>query len=486
MLDVRNAAKKGMSWSALNALAGRSVTFVLGIVLARLLSPSDYGTVGMAAIFFALSGIVIDSGLGAALVRKPQTTDEDTSTMFFFNIGVSGLCAALICLFSNNIAEFFHSPILKDIVKVSALTMFIGSFGSIQWALCSKAIDFKTPAMIHLPTQIVTGLFSVALAYKGFGPWSLVLQSLLSTIISTSAIWFVSSWRPKLIFSFASIKGLIGFGGNLAVNSVLDKFYNEGVGMVIGKFYSPSDLGYYAKGQGTAQLPSTFIFNTVGGVLYPILAKIQDDDERLIRVYRRIMRMFTLLIFFLLMLMIALARPITIFLYSDRWIPAIIFMQVFCVRYMLYPVHAVNWYLLLAKGRSDWALKKEIFNKTVNFTCIGVGVMYGPIYIAAAMAVASILNIITNTWVSGKLFDFGFTKQCSDFIPYLILSILACIPAFALSFSALPSIVIVMLGGMISSALYFGYLYARKDENLFEFVRLTPLKKLVQSKGYLK
>ena len=182
--------------------------------------------------------------------------------------------------------------------------MFIGAFGGVQWALCSKAIDFKTPALVRLPVQIATGGLAVILAYKGFGPWALVFQSLSSTILSTVAIWIVSKWRPKFVFSMRSFRELFGFSSNLAINAVLDKFYNEGVGMVIGKYYSPEQLGYYAKGQGTAQLPSTFMFNVVGGVLFPVLSKVQDDDERLIRAYRRLMRMLSLVIFFMIFLQI--------------------------------------------------------------------------------------------------------------------------------------------------------------------------------------
>ncbi len=477
MYDVRHGTLHGVKWTAFNSLANRAVSLMLGIVLARLLSPSDYGTVGMAAIFFAISGILIDSGLCAALIRKQETTDEDTSTIFFFNIAASTLFALLICAFPGTIADFFHAPILKDIVKVSALTMVVGSFGGVQWALCSKAVDFKTPALIHLPVQIVTGLIAVFLAYKGFGPWALVYQNLLSTVLSTVSIWCVSKWRPKLIFSMKSFRELFGFSGNLAINSVLDTFYNEGVGMVIGKFYSPAELGYYSKGQSTAQLPSTFIFNIVGRVLLPVLSKVQDDDERLMRVYRRLMRMLSLVIFFTMFLMVALARPITIFLYSRKWAPAIIFMQVFGFRYMMFHVHALNWNLLLVKGRSDWALKKEIFNKTINFTLLFSAVAFGPIYIAAACAAASILNIGVNTWVAGRLFDFGFRKQCSDFLPYFLLSAASCVPAFILAQTEIAPILAIFAGGMVSLVLYFGYLFLRKDENLLELLQLTPLRK---------
>ena len=484
MFDIRRGTLQGVKWTSISAFASRGVSFLLGIILARLLMPSDYGVVGMVAILFAISEILIDGGMGAALIREKEATDEDTSTVFYFNIAVSIICGIVLCIASSAIARFFRTPALESIVKVTALSMVIGSFGSVQWVLCTREVDFRTPALIRLPVQLVTGIVAVCLAYQGFGPWAIVLQSLISTLLSTIAIWIVSRWRPKLVFSVKSVKKFLGFGGNLVVNSVLDKFYNEGVGMVIGKYHSPSDLGYYSKGQGTSQLPSTFIFNLVGSVLFPVLSKVQDDDERLIRVYRKFMRILSMVIFFGMFLMIALARPITIFLYSEKWIPAIIYMQIFAFRYMIYHIHALNWNLLMVKGRSDLALKKEIINKTINFSLMLAAVSFSPVYIATATAVASVLNIFVNTIVADRLLGFGFKKQCADFMPYMIYAVLATIPALLLTRCFNYPLVSILLGAACSFLLYFGWLFLIKDESLYELIRLLPCKNwMMRQKG---
>lgn len=480
MTDVKRETLKGFKWTALNSFGNRIVSFLLGVVLARLLSPQDYGVVGMTAIFFALASIMVDSGLSTALIRKKNMTIEDSSTIFFFNIFVSILCFLILYFASPFIADFFKTPILVDIVRVSALTMVIGSFGSVHWTLMSKNVNFKTPALVSFPVNITSGIFGVVLAYLGFGPWALVLQSLAATTINAVVVWFISPWRPKLIFSMKSFKEMFGFSGNLVVNAVVDKFYNEGVGMVIGKFYSPTQLGYYSKGQGTAQLPSTFLYSTVGNVLFPILSKIQDDDEKLIHVYSRYMRILSLVIFFGMILMTAVARPLTIFLYSDIWIPAILFMQIFCLRYMLWHIHKINWDLLLVKGRSDWAFKKEIVNKILNFTCLFISISYGPVAICFAGFIASLLNIIVNTYVAGRLFNFGFFRQFQDFFPYIVISAICCAPAWGISFLDWSPLLMLLVQIPLSCILYSGVLYLRKDQEFFELLRLLPIKKYLK------
>lgn len=479
MGSIKTDTIRGVKWSALASFGNTAISFILGVILARLLNPSDYGIVGMTAIFFGIAGVFIDSGFSAALIRKKDLTDVDSSTVFYFNIGASFTIFCILYVASPHIANFLNAPILTDIVKVTAFSMVIGTLGSVQYSLMSKKLEFKTPTIIGLCAHIISGIIGISLAYRGFGPWALVYQSLSSTILKTSAIWFFSKWRPLKRFSKKSFKELFSFGGNLAINSILDRFYNEGTGMMIGKFYSPASLGYYTKGQGLSKYPSTFLFNIVGGVTYPILSKIQDDESKLIYVYSKYIKVLSLVIFFASFLLIALAKPIVSFLYTDKWLPSVIFLQIFTMRYMLYHINAINWNLLLVKGRSDVALKKEIFNKTINFSLLIASIPYGPVKICCAIFLGSVVGIITNTIVSGKLFDFGFKKQVGDFLPYLVKAMICCVPTYGLTFLDLPNIICILVGIFVSSTLYFGYLWISKDENLFELVKLTPLKKYI-------
>ena len=481
MSSIKQETLHGVKWTAVNKFTNSAVSFLIGIVLARLLTPSDYGVVAMIGIFFAISGIFIDSGFGMALIQKKNVTEEDKSTMMFFNIGMATFCYVVLFIAAPWIAEFLNTPILKDIIRVSGLGMVIGSFGTVQYNMLYKAVDFKTPAIIGIVTNFINGIIGVALAYLGYGPWALVIPGLVSGIISCVSVWVISPWRPKLIFSKRSFHEMVSFGGNLTFNALLDKFYNEGTGFIIGKFYTPAQLGYYGKGQGTATLPSTFISETISGVLLPVMSKIQDDEQKLLYAYSRYMQIMALIVFFCSLLLVALAKPLTVFLYSDKWLPAVIFTQIFCFHYMLYFIHRVNWDLLLVKKRTDLCLKKELVNKIFDFGFLIAGICISVEAIAVSFVLASIANLIVNTYVAKKVFPtFGFKQQFADFFPYMVKGAIACIPAYAMTMLPIHPLIIIIVGGLTSVMLYSFYLYWTKDENFFSLINLTPLKKYIR------
>ena len=330
MSDIKSDTIHGVKWSAIGNFSNTIVSFLLGIVLARLLDPSDYGIVGMTAIFFAIAGIFVDGGLGAALIRKKDITDEDCSTIFYFNITVSIFVYGILFFLSPYIADVLKVPVLKEVIRLSGLNTIIGSFGSIHFSLLTKKVNFKTPAILSFCLNLLSGIIGVYLAYCGYGVWALVYPSVICCLIRTVAIWLISPWRPLLLFSIKSFKEMFTFSGNLVLNSLLDKLYNEGTSMVIGRFYTPKMLGYYAKGMSTAQLPSISLFNIVGGVTFPVLSKIQDDNDMLVHVYSRYIRILSMVIFFVMILLAAMARPYILLLYSAKWEAAVIFLQLFC------------------------------------------------------------------------------------------------------------------------------------------------------------
>lgn len=480
MSNLKEKTIHSVKWGSIGSFSNTVISFILGVILARLLDPSDYGIVGMTAIFFAIAGIFIDSGLGSGLIHKKEISNSDTSTVFYFNITASALFCIILCLLSPLISDFLHTPVLTNIVRLSAVSMFIGSFGSIQYCIMKRNLDFKTPAIIGIYSNIVSGVLGVILAYRGFGPWALVWQSFSNVIIRTLSVWALSKWRPIASFSKKSFNSLFSFGGNITVNSILDTLYNQGTSLIIGKYYSPESLGYYSKGQQNAQMPSTFIANIVGGVTFPVLSKIQDDDERLRAVYGRFMQILSLIIFFAMILLFAIGKPFILFLFSEKWLPAVAFLQIFCLRYMLYHVNMVNWYLLLAKGRTDLALKKELVCKTINFSVLIASIPFGVIAIAYSQLICSIIGIIVNTYVSGKYFNYGFKLQVKDFLPYLIKSFIFCIPAFLITNTNWNPFLQIVLATVISSTLYFSYHFIIKDENLLELIKLSPLKRFTK------
>lgn len=480
MGSIKSDTLHGVKWSGLSNVSNTIVNFLLGIILARLLDPSDYGVVGMTAIFFAIAGIFVDGGLAAALVRKKDLSQKDCSTVFFFNLATSTFFYIILFIGSPYIAVFLKAPILKEVIRVSALTMIIGSFGSIHFVLLTKKINFKPSAILNVSLNILNGIIGIILAYNGFGVWALVIPNVVCSIIRTVSIWFISTWRPSMIFSFKSFKEMFAFGGNLVVNAIFDKLYNEGTSMVIGRFYTPQMLGYYSKGMSTAQLPSISLFSIVGSVTYPVLSKIQDDNDTLTYVYGRYIRILSMVSFFVIILLAALAHPYISFLYSDKWEAAAIFLQLFCFRYLLYHIHAVNWSLLLVKGRSDIALKKEVINKTIRFILLACSIPFGVIAICISQIIGSIIDLMVNTYYANKVCGMGLIKQASDFMPYLIISAIACLPAYGLTFININNIFTLLIGGTLSCILYWGYLWIKKDESLLSLIELTPLKKYIR------
>lgn len=476
MNSLKQETLTGFKWSAFNSVGGRIVSFLIGVVLARLLSPVDFGYVGMTAIFFSLAYVIVDSGFSNALIRKIDLKEEDKSTVFFFNIGVSCLLFVLLYFLSDYIADYLNAPILSGIVKLSSLSFFVGAFGSVQNSLMIKTVNFKTPAIITLCSQVFSGLLGIALAYLGYGVWALVWQSFSATCIRTISLWIVSDWRPNWCFSIKAFKELFGFGGNLAINGLLDIFFRDGIGLIIGRYYTPQQLGYYTRGQHTAQLPSSFLYGMVGNVTFPVLSKVQNDDEQLLRVYRRFMRSFSLVVFFAMILLAAVAKPFTIFVFSEKWSESIVFLQLFSITYMFYHVHALNFNYLMVKGRSDWALKKEIINKSVKIVLLILLIPYGVKQICIAFFISSVFDIFVNTIVTGCLFKYGFFKQFSDFSPYLIISLISCIPAFVCSYLIVDNLIALMCGIGLSTLLYIGLLTLKKDKTYNELL-CTILKK---------
>lgn len=480
-IDVRRDTLSGIKWSFFRQISSQIITFGLGVILARILSPSDYGIVGMVAFFFAVAQILIDSGLSTALIRKTDLKNIDKSTIFYFNIIVSVLCAAILCLLSEKIANFLEEPILTDMVKVSAISMVIGSFGSVQIALMTRDVNFKTPALLSIPAQIISGLLGVFLAYQGCGAWSIVWQSFTNTLINTIGIWIISPWRPLYSFSFSSLRNMFSFASNIAVNAVLDCFFNEGMGLLIAKIYTPSQLGYFSKANQTAQLPSKTIFNLIGNVTLPVLSKLQDDDESLMHVYRKMIKMSSLAICFTMLFIASVSKPLIIFLFTEKWLLAVPLLQILSIKATLYHIHAINWNLLMVKGRSDWALKKELINKSISIIVLLIGLYLGVIYYCYALLAASIFNVFVNCTVSGYLFRLGLLKQLSDFFPYFLLSLISCLPSWYISSQNINPFISLIFSFAISAILYITFLYLKKDEAFLEYINITPLRSIIKS-----
>lgn len=466
--NLKTDTLKGVKWSVLEKFSLQGIQFIIGLILARLLTPTDFGTVGMLAIFISISQTFVDGGFSNALIRKIDRTETDYSTAFYFNILVGLICYGILFLLSPYIAKFFNTPILSELLKVLSITIFINSLTVVQIAKLSVEINFKAQALATLISVILSGSIGITLAYKGYGVWALAWQTVLNALFKSIILWYQSKWKPMIVFSMNSFKNLFSYGSKLLTSSLIGTIYEHMTTIAIGKFYTAKDLGFYSRGQQFAHLPSTAIIDVLGRVTFPILAKLQNEDDRLIQVYRKYIQITSMIIFFLLTLLAALAKPLIIFLLTEKWNDAILFLQIFCFAFMFEHISKLNLNLLQVKGRSDLYLRLEIIKKFIAFSILIISIPFGVLTICISKIINGQVALFINTYYTGKLFNLGYIKQMEDFFKYLIFSLIACSPTFLMTYYSFSPILQLVLGVIISIIIYCFLL--RKDPIFKEIV----------------
>ena len=387
--SLKQKTAKGVLWSSVEQFSVQIIQFVLGLVMARILSPHDYGLVGMILVFTSIAETFVNSGFSNALIRKQNKTEVDYSTAFYFNI-VVGLVAYFILFFlSPFIARFYNEPLLESLTKAISINVFINSLGIVQRARYSIKVDFKTQAKATTTSVLISGIIGIWMAYSGYGVWAIVWQSVIRNGLNVALLWIFAKWLPSLQFSWASFREMWSFGYKLLLSGLIDRIYTNIYQLIIGKVFSAQDLGNYTRAQQFASFPSSNINGIISRVTYPILSSIQDDDVRLERVYRKYLRLSAFVVFPLMVGLSALAEPLIISILTEKWRAAIILLQIICFAMMWYPIHAINLNLLQVKGRSDLFLKLEIIKKLMGVTILCITVPMGLV----AMCVGSILGI---------------------------------------------------------------------------------------------
>jgi len=420
--SLKSKTLKGTIWSSLERFSVQGIQFVVMIIMARILTPNDYGLVGMLAIFIAISQSLIDSGFSQALIRKQNRTEIDNSTVFYFNIAV-GITLYLILYFAAPlIARFYNEPILIPLTRVICLSVVINSFVVVQRALLTIKIDFKTQAKATFSGAVFSGIVGITMAYIGFGVWSIVAQQLVNLTVIMLLLWIFSHWRPIWAYSWTSFRELFAFGSKLALSGIIDTIYRNIYLIVIGKVFRASDLGYYTRAHQFAEFPSSNVSGIVQRVTFPVLCTIQDDDYRLRNVYRRFLRVSAFIVFPLMMGLAGVAHPFVILVLKEQWAFTGELLQIICFAMMWYPVHAINLNLLQVKGRSDLFLKLEIYKKLIGVTIIAATLPFGLKAMCYGSILSSIISLIINTHYTGKLIHVGFFTQIRDLLPTITYS----------------------------------------------------------------
>lgn len=474
MVSVKEDTLKGVKWTAIEKISVQGIQFVLGLIMARLLTPEDYGTVGMLAIFIAVSQTFIDSGFTNALIRKIDRTEEDFCTAFYFNIVIALVCYGVLFIVAPWVGDFFHTPILCPILRVQSIALILNSLMGVQVAKLTIDINFKALAKRALMASLVSGIIGVILAYIGWGVWALVAQTLISSLINLIFIWIYCKWYPRLGFSKASFNDLWGFGSKLLASGLLHTVYSNLTPIIIGRHFSARDLGVYSRGTQLAKYPADITNDILGKVTFPVLAKIQNDEEHLIRVYRKYISISSMIIFFGCSLMAAIAHPLVITLLTDKWESCVIYLQIFSFSIMFDHISKINLNLLQVKGRSDLFFRLEIIKKVISLAILLASIPFGVIGICISKVIYGQIATYINTYYTGKLFGLGYIEQFKDFGGFLLISIIACIPSYLLTLISMPDILILILGFVISVTLY--YLLLRKNVYMLECMTLIKTK----------
>lgn len=474
MSTLKEKTVKGVLWSCVDRFSTQGIQFVFSVLIARILLPSDYGTVAMLSIFFAVSQTFIDSGFGAALIRKIDRTETDFCTVFYFNIAVGVFFYLVLWFASPYIADFYDLPLLKDITRVVALTVVFSSFSIVQSAKLSIKVDFKTRAKTSIWANFLSGAIGLFFAYRGYGVWALVIQSVSFSFIGTFLMCYWVRWIPKLIFSWRSFRELFSFGSKLLISSLLNTCYNNIYPLVIGKFFSPSALGLYSRANTLAQYPSSVITSTLQGVTFPILSSIQNENEMLADVYKRFIRLSAFVIFPMMIGLSAVASPFIRLLLTDKWEGAIYLLQIICFAMMWYPIHSINLNLLQVKGRSDFFLKLEIIKKVQGIAILCITIPLGVVAMCYGSVIGSLLSLIYNTYYTKRLIDYGYWSQMKDLLHILAHSMVMGILVW-LVVQAFDSLWLQLFVGILTGMVY--YVVGAKLMKFDEYAELMSLVK---------
>lgn len=454
MNTVKNSILKNFIWRFAERCGAQLVTFIVSIVLARILAPEDYGTIALVTVFTTILQVFVDSGLGTALIQKKDADDLDFSSVFYFNFAVCLILYLGMFIAAPFIAKFYNDVSLTPVVRVISLTIVMSGIKGIQQAYVSKHMMFKRFFFSTIGGTIFSAFFGIALAYAGFGVWALVAQQLSNTVIDTLILWLTVKWRPKLMFSWTRLKGLLKFGWKLLVSALLDTGYSNLRNLIIGKMYSSSDLAFYNQGDKFPKVIVTNINTSIDSVLLPTMSSAQDDRERVKNMTRRAIKTSTYVMAPLMMGMAFCAEPIVQLVLTDKWLPCVQYLRIFCITYMFWPIHTANLNAINAMGRSDWFLKLEIIKKIMGMTILLSTMWFGVMAMAYSLLVSNVLSQIINSWPNRKLLNYSYLDQVKDFAPGILLAVFMGVCVYFIGYIPLPTILTLVIQIIAGAAIY--------------------------------
>lgn len=476
MSSIASKSIHGIIWSAIERFSLQGVQFLIGIVLARLLSPSDFGMIGMLSIFMGVSQTFIDCGFSSALIRQKEVSAKDYGTTFIINFFISLLAFLILFFVAPFIAKFYNTPELELVIQVFSATLIINALFTVHSVKLTRDVDFKTQSKASICSAIISGAVGITLAYKGFGVWSLVTQAICNSTLNLILLTLLLKWFPSPTFSRTSFHNLFGFGSKIFIASIISSIYSNLYNIVIGKKFSAATLGYYTRADQMGQLPSQNIAGILSRVTYPILSQLQDDSDRLRNVYIKYLQLSCFVIFPLMMGLAALAKPLIILLLGEKWIPSVVLLQILCFGLMFDPICNINLNLLYVKGRSDLVLKLEIIKKTIAITILVASLPFGLTGLCIGRALYGIIATILNMTYTKRFIDLSIWGQAKLILPSLALSLIMAAGSYCMTTTGLNYALQLFVGIIIGLILY---LFPAK---LFKMDAMNYIFELVKAK----
>ncbi len=481
MASLRNEAIKGMSWAAIEKFTSQAIAFILGIIMARLLAPADYGVIGMTGIFIGIAGTLVDSGLGTALIQKKEKKKDDYSTLFVFNFGISTLLYLILFIAAPWIAEFYKTPVLKDVTRVITFQLVLNALFNAHYTKLRIDLQFKAMSIISLVSQIMTGCVGVFFAFIGWGVWALVWQTIFSCIIrGLMAVAYLKWWMPGTGFSKDSFRYLFGFGSKILASSLINTIYGNVYTLIIGKKFTPDEVGHYTRGGQLATFPANVTTDILVSVNYPILARLQDDNAKLVNAYRKMLTVPLFALYPILVGMAVLGEPFIGLLLGEKWLPCVPFLRIIAIGAMFTPLTHVNLNLLYVKGRTDLVLKLEIIKKTIAFSIVFLTIPFGIIWMLVGKSCYDFIAFSINCHYTGKILGYGWKKQMKEILPIILKSLIMGAVVFAATFAIKGWWAKTLIGTGTGILVYLVIAWITNDRNLREF--LSILKEFTQKR----
>lgn len=461
-------------WRFAERCGAQAVTLIVSIVLARILTPNDFGTVSLVMVFTTIMQVFVDSGLGTALIQKKDADDLDFSSVFYFNFAVCLILYAVMFVVAPIIAVFYNDTSLTSIIRVISLTIIISGMKGIQQSYVSRNMMFKRFFFATLGGTIFSAFLGIGMAYAGCGVWSIVAQQLSNTAIDTLILWITVKWRPKKMFSWERLKCLLSYGWKLLASSLLDTVYNNLRNLIIGKIYTSADLAYYNQGDKFPKVIVTNINASIDSVLLPSMAGQQEHRDRVKSMTRRAIKTSTYIMAPLMMGLMFCAEPVVKLLLTDKWLPCVPYLRIFCFTYMFWPIHTANLNAIKAMGRSDLFLGLEIVKKVVGITLLLLTMRISVMAMAFSLIISSVFSQIINSWPNWKLLDYNYFEQLRDILPPIIIALLMGVVVYFVGLLQLPTIIVIFIQIITGATIYIGVslvLHLEEFEYLFGMIK---------------